>query len=397
MTVSLNTGIDYTQWQSPSSNQMIYVKNDQVTNPNKLESTPDEDVFSLSHTSGCTDGKDDGKIGFFSAIGNAIKGIGKTVVNTVKGMFTDKDGNFSLGKTLLSIGTVALCVAVPAVGVAACAVGATMGAVQVGKGIYNAATAKTDAEAKEAWQNIGGGGFTVATSVVGAKSGIKAVKSTSTAGTNGASALDSLGSNATKMQKLGALGQDIISSTKNQAGNIKTGVSTFAKNVKEVKSVMKEAQSESPVGQAKAALKTAKASGNADDIASAKAALKTAKAEAKAVKKELWGEVGDVVKSSVKEKASNVKTKVAETASSAASKAKNAIFHPIKSIKNVISKTPEAFMNAKSKLSSGGKKVLDAINSSDSTYAQLVQKYGYENVAEVLQVFGGTELAFQNI
>ena len=68
----------------------------------------------------CTDGKDDGKIGFFGAIGSAIKGIGKGIVNGVKGMFTGKDGKFSLGKTLLSIGTVALCVACPAVGAVAC-------------------------------------------------------------------------------------------------------------------------------------------------------------------------------------------------------------------------------------------------------------------------------------
>ena len=107
---------------------------------------PVSDAF-VANSDGCTDGKDDGKIGFFGAIGNAIKGVGKTIVNGVKGMFTNKEGKFSLGKTLLSIGTAALCIAVPAVGVAACVVGGAMGVVQVGKGIYNAATATTDAAA----------------------------------------------------------------------------------------------------------------------------------------------------------------------------------------------------------------------------------------------------------
>lgn len=144
--------------------------------------TNETDIFSLSHTSGCTDGKDDGKIGFFSALGNAVKGIGKSIVNGVKGCFTDSEGKFSLGKTLLTIGVGALCVAFPAVGLVACGIGAVAGTVQVAKGIGKAATAKTDAEAKEAWQNIGAGTFTVVTSALGAKASYAAVKGTSTAG-----------------------------------------------------------------------------------------------------------------------------------------------------------------------------------------------------------------------
>ena len=176
----------------------------------------------------CTDGKDDGKIGFFSAVGNAIEGVGKTIVNGVKGMFTGKDGKFSLGKTLLSIGTAALCIAFPAVGVAACVVGGTMGAVQIGKGIYNAATATSDAEAKQAWEDIGGGAFTVGASVVGAKAGVKAVKTT--AGPN--SALASLDDAATMGQKAAALGKDMITSTKNQAGKISNAATPYAQAAK---------------------------------------------------------------------------------------------------------------------------------------------------------------------
>ena len=172
----------------------------------------------------CTDGKDDGKIGFFDAVKNIFKGAAKTLVNGVKGMFTDSEGNFSLGKTLLSIGAAAICITFPAVGLAACAIGGVMGAVQVGKGVYNAATAETDAEAKEAWQNIGGGALTVAGSVVGAKASLGAIKATSTAGGN-VSALSQLDDGASLAQKAVALGKDAVSSTKNRAGQITDALS----------------------------------------------------------------------------------------------------------------------------------------------------------------------------
>ena len=55
-----------------------------------------------------------------------------------------------------------------------------------------------------------------------------------------------------------------------------------------------------------------------------------------------------------------------------------AIRHPVKTMKNV-----------PGNLSSGAQTVLNAIKSTDSTYAQLVQQYGYENVAEVLELFAG--------
>lgn len=126
----------------------------------------------------CTDGKDDGKIGFFSAIGNALEGVVKGAVNGIKGMFTDSEGNFSLGKTLLSIGMAAVCIAFPAVGVAACAVGAVAGGVQVVKGAVAASNAKTDAEAKAAWENMGEGGATVVGCALGAKASLGAMKST---------------------------------------------------------------------------------------------------------------------------------------------------------------------------------------------------------------------------
>lgn len=130
----------------------------------------------------CTDGKDDGKIGLGSALYNSVKGVGKTIVNGVKAMFLDGNGKFSLKRTLISAATAALCFAVPPVGVAACCVGVAAGAVQVGKGIYKAFTAKTDAQAKDAWQNVGGGAFTTVVSAIGAKASYKAMQTSAAKG-----------------------------------------------------------------------------------------------------------------------------------------------------------------------------------------------------------------------
>lgn len=185
----------------------------------------DEVVFNTYNSDGnyCTDGKDDGKIGFFSALGNATQGVVKTIGKGIKGMFTGSDGKFSLLKSIGSVAMAAACIAFPAVGLAACAVGGVMGAIEVGKGIHKAATAETDAEAKAAWENIGGGTFTVAASVVGAKASFNAVQKTSTA----ANGLASLGKDATIGQKAMALGNDMVSSTVNRASAIKNTASAL--------------------------------------------------------------------------------------------------------------------------------------------------------------------------
>ena len=368
----------------------------QVNATNELDSI----TISSSNTSeGCTDGKDDGKIGLFSAVGNAIKGVGKTIANGVKGMFTDSEGNFSLGKTLLSVGAAAACIAFPAVGVVACAVGGTMGAIQVGKGIYNAATADTDAEAKQAWQEIGGGAFTVAASVTGAKASIKAVQSSA----GNASALAQLDDTASATQKLSALGKDMVTSTKNSAKNVsaaaKQAASSVKSTLKDVKakasdaiangkataSEVKAMYNESAVGQAETALKAAKASGNADDIAAAEAALKTAKADAKALAKETLAELADDVKSSAKAKASEVASNVKSTLTKEnAAKAWNNIKTKIKDID-----VTEIANNLKGT----AKNILNELQNGSSSYAQVVQKYGYENVAQVIEYVAGSTYA----
>ncbi len=121
------------------------------------------------------DGKDDGKISFGKKCKNFFKGVG----NFFKGMVCDENGKFSLKRTLTTVGVAAGAVALTvATGGAATpflvAAGATMAAVQTGKGVYRAATAKTDAEAEAAWQEIGSGTTALVGSVAGAKGALKA-------------------------------------------------------------------------------------------------------------------------------------------------------------------------------------------------------------------------------
>ena len=231
------------------------------------------------------------------------------------------------------------------------------------------------------------------------------------------------------MQKLGAFGKDMLSSTKNGYTNAKSAVVTKATNIKTNATNKLEAAKiknlESKVSKIEGA-PTSKEQSMINEL-NARKAYATDGVNAKLNKPSALGKVtseaADTVEAlkiknlenkvnkiegattskeqsiinelnarkafatdSVNTKVENISSftsKVKDTASNTASKAKNVTSHPIKSIKSAVSKTPEALKSAKSKLSAGGQKVLDAINSTDSTYAQLVQKYGYENVAEV--------------
>lgn len=354
MTIGNVSGVDYRQWLS----------NGVTTNPNITSAAIYEGQSYGNEVNGdsyvsiggetCTDGKDDGKIGFFGAIGNAIKGIGKTAVNMVKGCFTNKEGKFSLGKTLLTLGTAALCVAVPAVGLVACGVGAVTGGIQIGKGIYKAATAKTDAEAKLAWQDVGGGALVTGLSVAGAKASYSAVMKTSTAG-----ATASLGKDASLLAKGKALVADMKSSTVNSASAIKTAASQGLANAK---AALKEAN---PAQAVKDGAKTAAETVKDGAKTAAEAVKDGAKTAAEAVK--------DAVK--------NPKTTVKTIAQST----KN-LFNKVKS-----SITKENIAAAASKLKGTAKNIANQIAEGKASLDELVAQYGYEDVMGVLEVLGATQ------
>ena len=122
------------------------------------------------------DGKDDGSIGFFGAVENFAKGVGKFLISP----FTDDQGHFSLTKTLKSAAIAGLFIAGNIVTGGALTpilltVGGVTGAIGMAKAGYNIATAKTDAEAEAAWQSMGSSTATVAATVAGARSYAKGV------------------------------------------------------------------------------------------------------------------------------------------------------------------------------------------------------------------------------
>lgn len=114
----------------------------------------------------CTDGKDDGSI----SLGEGLESFGKGLLGMVKSavnhpIATAATVGAGIGLTVLT-GGAALPVMVAA--------GVGVGAVQIGNGAYKATTAKTDGEAKQAWESIGNGTFAIGASALGAKSSLDA-------------------------------------------------------------------------------------------------------------------------------------------------------------------------------------------------------------------------------
>lgn len=172
------TTINPTQSQlSPERQQAVYTQYQQpqaVQQPSGTQAVA-ATTATVAANPNVKDGLDDGYISGKEKCKNFFKGVG----NFFKGMVCDENGKFSLKRTLTTVAVAAGAVVLTvATGGAATpflvAAGATMGAVQVGKGVYKAATAKTDAEAAAAWQAIGSGATAVIGSVAGAKGALKA-------------------------------------------------------------------------------------------------------------------------------------------------------------------------------------------------------------------------------
>ncbi len=165
-------------------------QNDILFTSNKLNS----DVFN-DKTSLPKDGKDDGSIGFDSALSNMVKGVG----NFVKGMFCDENGNFSVKQTLKTVGIGAAigvtCAFLPAITIAGTTF-STMGLISAGflglsglhflDSVENVLNADTDANVEKAWQNVGSSLTETTLSFVGYKAsgGIFAKDSVATAPTS---------------------------------------------------------------------------------------------------------------------------------------------------------------------------------------------------------------------
>ncbi len=171
------TTINPTQSQlSPERQQAVYAQYQQAQaaqQPSAVQAAAS--TTTVTTNPNVKDELDDGYISGKEKCKNFFKGVG----NFFKGMVCDENGKFSLKRTLTTVAVAAGAVALTvATGGAATpflvAAGATMGAVQVGKGAYKAATAKTDAEAAAAWQDMGAGTTAVIGSVAGAKGALRA-------------------------------------------------------------------------------------------------------------------------------------------------------------------------------------------------------------------------------
>ena len=159
----------------------------------------------------CTDGKDDGKLG----IGETLEHAGKGLAGLVKGIMNHPIASgvaiaAGIGATMATGGAI-----LPALA----AIGGTIGAGMVGIGAYNAATAETDAEAKQAWETIGTGVFVVGASAVSAKPALDAA---SKAGVTSAQGAKDMSTGEAFVQTFKTLPEALKVSGQNIKGNVST-------------------------------------------------------------------------------------------------------------------------------------------------------------------------------
>lgn len=405
------------QWAAQANRRTAAQANNNynaTTNPTTPNQTQ-TDVFSLSHTSGCTDGADDGKIGLFSAVGNVAKGVGKTVVNAAKGALGFKsDGTWSPLKLAKTVAIGAVCAAFPAAALVACGVGAVAGGAQIIKGVGNAMSATTDAEAKSAWQNVGAGTFTTAASVIGAKASYKGVMNGAKA--NGGSAIEDLagkGGNTSLTSLIKekgitetakALGKDMLGATKNSWQNIKTLFSDV-KNAAEITTLRKKLAKTEGTAKTDAELSMEKnlevqetfASDRARQMADTATTLKSDVKNGLEITK-LRSQLAKADKTALTDaeaiaqrKLSSYETlsgdnalKIADALTSTGAKIRSFnLVNVLKSIKNVkVSELP-------SNISTQSKAILEALQT--SKYNSVVNQYGYENVADALAAFAAVQ------
>ncbi len=111
---------------------------------------------------------DDGKISFKEKMVN----FGKGIINPVKTMFSSPK-NIAITAAAVAGGAALIALTSGAAAPVMVAAGIITGGVQIGKGISKQINAKTDDEAREAWQQIGSGTFTAGVSAAGAKASLK--------------------------------------------------------------------------------------------------------------------------------------------------------------------------------------------------------------------------------
>ena len=142
----------------------------------------DSSIYSEDSTSKKKKNDDDGKIG----LGKILLNAGKGAVKFFTGMFTDENGNFSLGQTLKTaaiaagIGAATVLTAGTAIPAIIAATGIGIAGIGTAKSIYDIATAQTDDGAEAAWQSFGSNITAGVLAMVGAKAIVKSSAATAT-------------------------------------------------------------------------------------------------------------------------------------------------------------------------------------------------------------------------
>lgn len=129
---------------------------------------PAKDILVKSQDKSALDGKNDGKISLKEKVFNFGKGLTVPIQTVLS----------SPSNLVITLGSIAACgglIALTGGAIAPFLAGAGIigGGVSIFNGIYKQSEAKTDEEAKQAWQNIGSGTFIMGLSALGAKTAAK--------------------------------------------------------------------------------------------------------------------------------------------------------------------------------------------------------------------------------
>ena len=371
------TDVKWQQLQTEYLNQNSAARRNYSTNAlSSSLSGAQTDEFVSSKGNTCTDGVDDGKIGVASALGNIVEGAGKSIINGIKGAFTDSEGNFSILKTLGTIGVGAACVAFPAVGLVLAGVGVVAGGAKLATGVANAMNAETDAEAKDAWEQVGEGGLTAGLSAVGVKASLGAVQSSSTAG-----ALASFKQSSTLSQNpvgyVKALGQDMVSSTVNNFNKIKSTATTVSEGARLYK-LRKDVKNQN------GAL-------TADELSKQRSldALEAFSPDEVKLAADNISQLKTTVKNTLSPK--NIGTKITDALQKEGGQSL------ITKLRTEVANNGGLVKTITSKFTSTQKSIYTALVDDGANYNQIVSQFGYENVIGVLEVLGSYNLLDDSI
>ena len=116
----------------------------------------------------CKDGCDDGRISFSEKVSNFCNGV----VAPIKNIFASPK-NMAVTALTVAAGAGLIALTGGAAAPVMVALGVIGGGTQIASGLYKQATATTDAQAAQAWNQMGSGTFTMGVSALGAKSSLK--------------------------------------------------------------------------------------------------------------------------------------------------------------------------------------------------------------------------------